>query len=183
MRVLLFSFITIFFITACNTDKKQDQSGQLENQEIQPRGDTSTEGYIKYEPERSLPTERALAQSKLERFRSANDSPMQLLAGNTFAIDFRMVVNQEQNTEPITDERVSFKQDFSYSWEKGDSLYQQGVYYYDMHSDLLLMLSDHESDFPSEWTLKSSGNIIVLVGTSTFKNNNTQLRMVLVEEE
>ena len=76
------------------------------------------------------------------------------------------------------DEWLDFNDDFTYSMYKNNKLTQHGKYFYNTKTDILLMLGNSEKDYPSEWTVKSAGDVIVMVGTSTFKNNNTQIHMV-----
>jgi len=114
MRAILISFITILFFVQCKEAKSPKLDNSENHSEIVPRGDTAIpEGYVKLEVERSLPTERALAETKLEDYFSSNPEPMQSVAGRKFQIDFRMVVNQESPNEPIEGEWIEFNQDFS----------------------------------------------------------------------
>lgn len=184
MRALLILLPMMFLFWQCSNEQaaKKDHSSQVE--EIVPRGDTTIpEGYVKMEKERDLATERALAASKLERYMAADPEPMQLIAGRTFEVDYRMVVSKAREDGKVHGERIRFNQDFTYEWYREDKLSEKGKYFYGLKSDRVLFLSDDESQFPSEWLLKNSGEIMVLVGTSTFENNNTQLHLVLRSDD
>ena len=182
MKSLLFSLVAIIIIAGCQNKKGGNPENEVV-QEIQTRGDTAIEeGYVKLEAERFIKTERAFATSMLNKYMENDPEPMQILAGRTFDIDYRIVVNQEPDNKKIEGEWIRFSQQFTFEWYKDSKLYQRGDYFYGMKTDLLLLLSLNEQDFPSEWKLKSAGDVIVLIGTSTFKNNNTQMRMVLKDQ-
>jgi hypothetical protein len=179
MKSLLLGLVAILFVSGCQQRQGENEK-QAKVQEIQTRGDTIIgEGYVKLEPERFVATERSLAISMLDKYLENDPEPMQILAGRTFEIVNRVVVNQETENKQIEGEWISFSQDFTYEWYRDSKMYQRGNYFYGMKTDLLLLLGDNEEDFPSEWKLKSASDIIVLIGTSTFKNNSTQMRMVL----
>jgi hypothetical protein len=174
----------LFLLWACGSADKNGKADKPVPEQISPRGDTSlSEGWVKLETERSLGSERALARSKMDRYLADSPEPMQLLAGRTFAVDYRIVVSQKGTNKRIENESISFGQDFNFRWNRSDTLYQQGRYFYSMETDQLLLLSKDEADFPSEWMLKSAGDIVILVGTSTFRNNNTQMRLVLKQDD
>lgn len=174
----------MFLLWQCGNEQTAKIENQNQVQEIVPRGDTTIpEGYAKMEKERDLATERALAASKLERYYSADPEPMQIIAGRSFEIDYRMIVSKTPKDAKVEGEWISFNQDFTYEWYKDSKLDEKGQYYYGLDSDRVLFLSDNTDHFPSEWLLKNSGDIMVLVGTSTFYNNNTQLHLVLKSDD
>lgn len=179
MKTILFYSLLMIFLISCNSGKESKNQKSTENQEIAPeRNLEMDEGFVKYESERFIETERALAASKLKRYFSSEPEAMQILSSKKYEIDYILTVNKKMPQKIVEGEWLDFTNDFEFTWYKNDTLFQKGKYFYGMETDRLLMLSDDPSDFPSEWTVKSSGDAIVLVGTATFKNNNTQIHML-----
>lgn len=180
MRILLFVLAIFLFQSSCKqsiSEKKVDSDTEIiQNDTKDPR--LLEENYVKMEKaERSLPTERALAQSKLDRYYEKNEEAMQMLTSMIYEIDNIMKVNQEPMRN-LQGYHFDFRNDFTYEFYKEGKLAEAGKYYYGLESNLILMLPESEEQFPSEWKLVSSGVAMVFAGTSTFSNNNTQIHMV-----
>ena len=179
MKTLLFYSLLMIFLISCNSGKESNNQKTIENQEMAPGRDLEIEeGFVKYESERFIETERALAESKLKKYFSPGPEAMQILSSKKYEVDYILTVNHKRPQKIVEGEWLDFSNDFVFTWYKNDTLFQKGQYYYGMETDRLLMLSNDPADFPSEWTVKSSGDAIVLVGTATFKNNNTQIHML-----
>jgi len=182
IRILFsISFFTAYAFmlsTGCQQVKKDD-AGKTLTEEIETADASDTEeGYKRVELQRSLSDERRNAQIMLEERSVKWPEASMMLISKRYAIDHRMVVNETVQTDPITGEFLDFKDDFSYEWIKKDTLSEKGKYHYSFESDRLIMLPDDTTRFPSEWTVKSGGDVIVLVGTSRYYNNNTQIHMI-----
>ena len=170
-------FLLAILLIACKPDGG-NKSGISGTEEIDTR-DTGadTDGYVMMETVRSIRDERQMASQMFQDLSQVNTDPPMILISKLFAVNTRIIVNEPVSQDPITGEYFDFRDDFSYRWLVSDSLYEKGRYHYQFDKDLLLLLPDQEDHFPSEWMVKSAGDVIVLVGTATFKNNNTQIRM------
>lgn len=179
MRILLLLFITLLIFSSCKEDpsKKNEVEDKSTIENTRQELTQEDEEFVKMgKPERSLPTERALAQSKLDKYHASKPAAMQMLTSMIYEIDYVMKVKEEP--KKLSGYHFDFRDDFSYEWVKEGKLAEKGKYFYGMENDLILLLPDNEKLFPSEWKLKSSGLAIVFAGTSTFSNNSTQMHMV-----
>jgi len=72
---------------------------------------------------------------------------------------------------------VDFKADGTYSYGQYDELQGSGRYNYHFERGELLMLDDNNALKPQEWTAKSAGDALVLIGTATYKDNSVQMKL------
>ena len=180
MKAILISSMLLFFFLQCKVDSNRQSTEGTNVVEIETRGDTSIpDEMVKIEPERSISAERIQARRALDRYFEQGSEPPSFLADRSFIVNYRLVVSQPMPGEELEGEWLSFGSDFTYEWYRDNVIFQKGVYFYSFDSEELLMLSDNQNDFPSEWQVKSAGDVMILVGTSTYKNNNTQMKMEL----
>jgi len=72
---------------------------------------------------------------------------------------------------------IDFKQDFTYDYGSYDSTSGGGRYHYRTDINQLVMVDNNQNQNPQEWTVKIGGDVLVLVGTSTYKNNAYQMKL------
>lgn len=72
---------------------------------------------------------------------------------------------------------IDFKADFTYDYGSYDTTHGQGRYHYRTDINQLVMVDNDKNQNPQEWTVKIGGDVLVLVGTSTYKNNAYQMKL------
>lgn len=77
---------------------------------------------------------------------------------------------------------IDFLPDGSYEYGKGTEVQGGGRYNYHFERGELLMLDNDASEKPTEWSVKSAGDAMVLVGTATYKDNAIQMKLERVNE-
>lgn len=78
---------------------------------------------------------------------------------------------------------IDFKPDFTYDYGKNGTVEGSGKYNYQFDRSELLMVDNKEGIKPQEWTVKSAGDAMILIGTSTYGDNAVQMKLERVGEE
>jgi hypothetical protein len=72
---------------------------------------------------------------------------------------------------------IDFKEDLTYTYGSYDQVGGSGQYFYDFEKFNLLMLDDNTAIKPQEFEVKTGNDIIVLVGSFIYKDNNIQAKL------
>lgn len=78
---------------------------------------------------------------------------------------------------------IDFKADHTYTYGHYSDIKGSGKYSYHSERSELLMVDDDTSKKPEEWTTKHAGDIMVRVGTATYKDNHIQMKLVRVPDD
>jgi len=71
-----------------------------------------------------------------------------------------------------------FKKDHTYEYGTRANVEGSGKYNYHFERGELLMVDNLGNKKPEEWTVKSSGDVMILVGTATYNDNHIQKKLV-----
>lgn len=77
---------------------------------------------------------------------------------------------------------IDFKRDHTYEYGKGSKVMGYGKYNYHLDRNELLIVDNDDSQKPQEWSVKNAGDVMILVGTSTYKDNAIQMKLERVKE-
>ncbi len=72
---------------------------------------------------------------------------------------------------------IDFKADFTYDYGTYDVTRGGGRYHFRTDINEMVMVDNDKNQNPQEWSVKIGGDVIVLVGTSTYKNNAYQMKL------
>lgn len=72
---------------------------------------------------------------------------------------------------------IDFKDDFTYDYGTYSETRGEGRYHYRTDINQLVMVDNNKNQNPQEWSVKVGGDVLVLVGTSTYKNNAYQMKL------
>ncbi len=75
-------------------------------------------------------------------------------------------------------EWIDYKPDHTYEYGKYDEKWGSGNYHYSMDKEILLMVDDKPEANPEEWEIKSTGDVIIQVGQSTYGSNPQQIQLI-----
>lgn len=78
---------------------------------------------------------------------------------------------------------IDFEDDFSYTKGYYEDVVARGYYDYDNDTKILEIIPEEGDDEPSQWNVKTNGEVIILIGTSKFGNNATQIKLVREREK
>lgn len=78
---------------------------------------------------------------------------------------------------------LDFKNDHTYAY--GDKTGQKGTgkYNYHLERSEILMVDDDTSKKPEEWAIKHSEDVMIRIGTATYKDNHIQMKLVRVGDD
>lgn len=184
MKLLRYFYIILAFsLISCNTDKAkkpgsvQDNSQIKENQQYKDR----VEGLKKKSPEQNIPALRAQALSILNYRLQKDSSSYAIIEADTW--EYKFVFNGAMSKPGEYDGAwIDFKKDATYTYGKKNQVLGYGKYNYSFERAELLMVDNEESEKPQEWSVKNAGDAMVLVGTSTYKDNSTQMKLERVKD-
>jgi hypothetical protein len=168
--ILLIAFLLIW-----GQSCKNDKAGK-DLPEIETSGNLDTAGYTKLEGNRSVSSERALATNMLDGYYKENKPTQEFFTTRYFVVDAAHQV-KDSSTTLMSGEWFVLSEDWTYKWYKKKELLHSGKYYFTQEKPTLLFLSDNEEFFPSEWTVAGHDDVVILIGTSTFRNNDTQIKL------
>ena len=77
---------------------------------------------------------------------------------------------------------IDFLPDGRYQYGENSSVDGSGRYNFHFERNELLMLDDQNNVKPQEWSVKTAGDAMVLVGTATYKDNSIQMKLERVKE-
>lgn len=68
----------------------------------------------------------------------------------------------------------------AHTYAYGDKTGQKGTGKYNFHYERgeILMVDDDNSKKPEEWTTKHSDDVMIKIGTATYKDNHIQMKLV-----
>lgn len=154
----------------------KNNTGSGDQPEIETGSDLDTSGFAKVENQRSVSAERTQATTMLNDLYKENVPPLEYFVTHYFVVDAAHQV-KDTSTTFMAGEWFVLSEDWTYRWYKKNMMIHQGKYYFSPEKSSLIFLSDQEDDFPSEWTMAGHDDVIILIGTSTFRNNDTQIKL------
>jgi len=72
---------------------------------------------------------------------------------------------------------IDFKADHTYVYGINAAKNGSGRYHYSLDKGLVIMVDDDSSKKAQEYEAKFAGDVMVLVGTSTYKDNSVQMKL------
>ena len=105
-----------------------------------------------------------------------------ILTVDLWHYDFALSVTETPDKNIYEGYWIDFEDDFSYVKGYYDKIVAKGYYDYDNDSKILEIIPEEGDDEPSQWTVKTNGEVIILIGTSKFGNNATQIKLVRERE-
>ncbi len=77
---------------------------------------------------------------------------------------------------------IDFSPDFSYKYGYYDDERGNGRYHFSINTSTLIMVDNNKDEQAQEWEVKNAGDVMVLVGRSTFGKNSRQIKLNRVQE-
>lgn len=78
---------------------------------------------------------------------------------------------------------IDFKDDFTYDYGSFDETEGAGRYHFRSDINQLVMIDNNKAQNPQEWSVKIGGDVLILVGTSTYGNNAYQMKLLRSNEK
>ncbi len=185
MKVLTYFIIgSAFFLLSCNSDKVERPAPIL-NEEAKQAGNltnpaapvsTDTKAFNRSASTSEIATQRAQALAIINhRLKSDSDS-YAIVEADTWEYEF--VYNREMSKPgQFAGVWLDFKPDHTYEYGKNATVKGSGRYNYSVDRGEVVMVDNDNTKKPQEWTVKHAGDMMVMVGTATYKDNHIQQRL------
>lgn len=166
MKSFNFSIVFLIILTwACQSDPKVN--------------DTATNSSEPTEtPERPRIRKASTNAKPIDRPNPEEKRAWSILTVDLWHYNFALSVNETPNENIYEGYWIDFEDDFSYKKGYYDEVVANGYYYYDNDTKILEIIPEEGDDEPSQWSVKTNGEVIILIGTSKFGNNATQIKLV-----
>lgn len=155
--IAIFCTILIF---ACQDDKQDNTGESSESTSITDQ--------------KSSPIKKDIKPFK----RDPNKRAWSILTADLWHYNFALSVTETPDRNIFEGYWLDFEDDFTYRKGYYDEVVANGEYDFDLDSKVLEMIPTDGDDEPSQWTIKTNGDVIILIGTSKYGNNATQIKLV-----
>lgn len=105
-----------------------------------------------------------------------------ILTVDLWHYNFALSVNETPDRNIYEGYWIDFEDDFSYRKGYYDQVVATGYYDYNNDTKILEIIPEEGDDEPSQWKIKTNGEVIIMIGTSKFGNNATQIKLVRERE-
>jgi len=184
MRNLIFFVLISISTIACNnpqTTVTNNEGKELIGPDKALKtnnNDDVNSDFIKTSDGRDYTHKRGEAISILE-FRNKKDpSDYPIISDGIFEYGFIHDGRKMSQSGEHNNEWLDFKTDQTYEYGKELKTLGGGKYHYEFEKNLLLMLDNDKSANPQEWEVKRQNNVMILVGTTVYGNNNFQMKLM-----
>ena len=101
-----------------------------------------------------------------------------ILTADLWHYEFAIKVKEIPKDNPYQGHWIDFEDGGVF--EKGvyDKTTVSGTYTYNNDTKILHIIPEKGDEDPSEWEIRTNGEVLILVGTSTYGNNNEQIKLV-----
>ena len=72
---------------------------------------------------------------------------------------------------------LDFKNDHTYEYGKDTEVHGSGKYNFHLERGEILMVDNDPTKKPEEWRVKHADDVMIMMGTATYKDNHTQQKM------
>ena len=136
---------------------------------VNPINDKPKEGFNR--------AEKGTAASILEFRLKEEPDIIPIIEADTWEYKFVFDGNAMSKEGDYDGQWIDFKQDNSYMYGEKDKVKGSGRYHYSFDTSILLMVDNDPNKKAQEYEAKFAGDVMVLVGTSTYKDNAYQMKL------
>jgi len=129
----------------------------------------------------NVPAMRVQALSILNHRLKKDSSTYAIIDADVW--EYKFVFSGEMSKPGEYDKNwIDFKRDHTYEYGKASNILGYGKYNYNLDRSELLMVDNDNSQKPQEWSIKHGGDVMILIGTATYRDNSTQMKLERVKE-
>lgn len=121
--------------------------------------------------------EKGTAQSILNFRIKENAEIFPILEADTWEYKFVFDGSQMSKDGDYSGQWIDFGADHTYVYGNQDKTSGSGRYHFSIDSSILLMVDNDKNKKAQEYEAKFAGDVMVLVGTSTYKDNSYQMKL------
>ncbi len=180
--------VILAFLLACKSDTPQRPDSSVDSREERHMVDNEA-----IKEKLRLKKEKPLDPDYVTKLRSQAISILNhrlKTIGKTYAMveagtfEYQFVYNGEMSKPGAYKGKwIDFRSDHTYGY--GDKTGQKGTGKYNYHLDRseILMVDDDPSKKPEEWQTKHADDVMIMIGTATYKDNHIQMKLVKVGDD
>jgi len=175
-------FCASFFLIACKGDNKPVETTEKNTtaeEDFNPLKRERVEALKKRKEEPNLSEISSMRQQGLSlinhRLKNGAES-YAIIEADTWEYEFYFHGEMSKPGE-YDGVWIDFKPDHTYTYGNKGTVQGAGRYNYHFERQELLMVDNENNQKPQEWQVKSGGDVMVLVGTNTFKDNAIQMKL------
>lgn len=169
-RLIYIALLGSFFAVSCASDSQADDQQNV-----------STEQEDYPEARKRLQNNNPKA-TPIARPNPEERNAWSILTVDLWHYNFALSVTDTPDENIYEGYWIDFEDDFSYTKGYYNDVVATGYYDYDNDSKILEIIPEEGDDEPSQWTIKTNGEVIILIGTSKYGNNATQIKLVRERE-
>lgn len=154
-------FILMLLIMVACTNK--------DNGKLNPINDKPADGFNR--------AEKGTAASILNFRINEDPNIVPILEADTWEYKFVFDGEKMSKEGDYAGQWIDFKEDHSYAYGENGKVTGSGRYHYSFDSSILLMVDNDSNKKAQEYEAKFAGDVMVLVGTSTYKDNAFQMKL------
>ena len=167
-RLLIFAIPFAFFISCQNQNSKSDDNSSVNEERLNSLKKDKDTG--------NIASQRAQALSILNYRLKNNPESYAIIEADVW--EYQFVFDGEMSKKGEYDGVwIDFKPDFTYDYGKNSEVRGSGKYNYVFDRSELLMVDNLPGTKPQEWSVKSAGDALVLVGTALYGDNAIQMKL------
>lgn len=183
--VTYFIFASALLIFSCKSDKVDRPAPILNNQAKQAGNLTNpaaqiskeTNGFNRSASPNEIATQRAQALAIINHRLKSDSQSYAIVEADTWEYEF--VFNKEMSKPgEYAGVWLDFKPNHTYEYGKNGTIKGSGKYNYSLEREQVVMVDNDSSKKPQEWEVKHAGDMMVMVGTATYKDNHMQQKLV-----
>ena len=177
----LISAIILLSLSACNSDKV-DRPARIakttqniptsDNPVIQQAREQRKKGPSATEINKWRSQALSILNHRLKQF----PTTYAIMEANTWEYQF---VHNGEMSKPGDYKGIwiDYKADHSYEYGEGKTIKGSGKYNYHLEREEVLMVDDDPSKKPQEWKVKHADDIMIMMGTASYKDNHIQQKL------
>ena len=187
MKVYTYLLISIFFcFTSCknDTNSAKTQVEKIAEEDFNPLKRERIQAMKKEKVESSsseIASMRQQALSIINHRLKKGEKSFAIIEADTWEYEFYFKGEMSKPGE-YAGVWIDFKPDNTYEYGHLKDVQGAGRYSYQFDRGELLMVDNNANQKPQEWQAKVAGDALVLVGTSLYKDNATQMKLSRVPD-
>lgn len=169
----------LLFMASCKSDHKTNEPPKTREDMEKQAGDS----YIMLNQDGKRPGEvtsmRKVASGILaSRVKEAANKSYTIMDKDIWIYDGVVSEKGMKMRDSLGGRWIDFKEDLTYEYGRYDKKEGRGKYFYHLENGTLLLIDDNEAIKPQEFEVKHRNDMMVIVGMSTYEDNNLQAKLV-----
>ncbi len=175
IRIHYIAIFSLVLLLSCKGDNKPANNGNSDsNSQVNKE---RLEGLKQNRSGGNIASQRAQALSIVNFRLKNNPESYAIVEADVWQYQFIFDGEMTQADDGVW---IDFKPDFTYDYGTFGEVQGSGRYSYHFERSELLIIDNDSSLKPQEWSVKSAGDAMILIGTATYQDNSIQMKLIRV---